>query len=153
MGISSGFHEEELKKEEKVSSKENPLKFIHFNNGEPKSLSKKARINYQSRTVAALTLSPNAIRQLATDFVNIEQDTQLFTEMTVGITLLSKEDKYCKKTGRDEAVRKMAEISLQVLSVVVNPTHIYVSLAQHQGVVLTLRLNKNTGFSTVVGQM
>lgn len=130
------------------------LKFLHFNNEQVnKHMPKAVFRRYQNRTAAVLALSDNGVRKVAADFLALKADQELFIPMTVGVTFLSKDDNYSKKIGRDEAVKKMADIDLKVAGLVINETHIYVYLAPVQGVQLTLRTNKKTGFSTVTGKL
>ena len=134
---------------------DNKLKFLHFNNTNNRlsKRSKAMRLATQSRTVAALALSPNAIKKAASDYLNMEAGQELLIQMAVGVTLLSFDDNYSRSIGRDQAVKQMAEIDVKVESVNISDTHIYVNLAAVKGVALSLRLNRKTGFSSVLGQI
>lgn len=129
------------------------LKFLHFNLGNQKKLSKRRLKMLQNRTVAVLALSPQGIKQVSNSFVNLEGDATLFTPMAIGVALVSTDDNYNKSKGRDESVRDITEVDIEVLSINMTKTHIYVNLASYKGVNLTLRLNKKTGFSTVIGSL
>lgn len=131
------------------------LKFLHFNNDQLnlEKRSKAYREALQSRTVAALAVSPHAVRRHIADYLALQAGQELLIDMVVGVTALSKDDNYSRKTGRDEAVKQMAEISVKVESVNMNDTHLYVNLAPVKGVSLTLRVNRKTGFSSVLGQI
>lgn len=146
------FHNEEYRLDTSKG-----LKFLHFNTSsqglDQKRFSKRMFHVWQNRTVAALALSPHGIRGVVKDFLALEPDTQLFIQMAVGVAFVSRDDNYSRKIGRDESVRQITEIDLEVVSININKTHIYVNLAPHQGVALTLRLNKKTGFSTITGQI
>jgi len=131
------------------------LKFLHFNNSSllNQARSKRFKLKYQSRTVAALALSPNSIMKTASDFLKLEAGKELHIPMAVGVTLVSFDDLYNRSKGRDEAVKSMAEIDVKVNSVNINETHVYINLAPVKGVELSLRLNRRTGFSSVLGQI
>lgn len=130
------------------------LKFLHFNTQyNQKKFSKQQLHAYQNRTVAALALSPHAIKQTARDFLALAPETELHIAMSVGVAFVSKNDNYSREIGRNESVKAMTEINLRVNSVNISPSHIYINLAAHQGVSLTLRLNKKTGFSAVTGHL
>lgn len=132
----------------------NVLKFLHFNSQyNQKTFSKRMFHVWQNRTVAALALSPHAIKQAAQDFLNLAADEQLYIRTTVGVAFVSRDDNYDRKVGRDEAVKKMTDINLEIISINANATHVYLNMAPHQGVALTYRLNKRTGFSSVLGQI
>lgn len=144
------FHDEEYRLE---SSK--GLKFLHFNIGTQgygqKTFSKNMFRIWQNRTVAVLALSPQGIRKIASEFLANNADTEYFIPMAVGVAFVSRDDNYSRQIGRDESVKQITEIDLKVLEVSTNQPHINVRLAPHQGVQLTLRLNKKSGFSNVVG--
>lgn len=133
---------------------ENPLKFIHINNDEKNRNSKKSnkykRLD-RSRTVAVLSLSPNAIKKIATDYINSSED--LYILMTVGVQIVSLDDNYNKKVGRDLSVKQMKDVDLKVTGVGSNDDFITVTLETHENINLSLRLNKKTGFSTVYGRL
>lgn len=128
-------------------------KFLHFNiENETKNMPNKIKKKYQSRTVAAEPKSAAEILDIANLFtLNLDKPCSIV--LKVGVTLLSIKDRYNRKEGRAEAVKKMADVELGVSSVFLNETHIFVQLVPYKGVQLNLRLNKKTGFSTVVGDM
>lgn len=127
------------------------LKFLHFNIDRQDSMSKRMFQIWQSRTVAALAVSPHAIRKFSVEYLAQEADQKMTIPMAVGIAFVSKDDNYNRSVGRDEAVKQMTEIDLEIVGININQTHIYLNLAPYKGVALTLRLNKKTGFSTVTG--
>lgn len=135
---------------------ENPLKFIHINNDETNRgntrLSSREKRQNRSRTVAVLALSPTAIRKLAMDYTKLT-DGQLFQQMAVGVQVVSLEDNYNKKIGRDLSVGQMKEVDLEVIEVVDKNGFIKIRFATHEQISLTVILNKKTGFSTVYGRL
>ncbi len=135
---------------------ENPLKFIHINNDKTNqnnpNLSIKEKRENRSRTVAVLSLSPNSIRKIATEYVN-STDKDVFVQMYVGVQVVSLEDNYNKKKGRDLSVSKMKEVELQVMELIMKGDFIKIRLETHENITLVLRLNKKTGFSTVYGKL
>jgi hypothetical protein len=44
-------------------------------------------------------------------------------------------------------------VELELLGITVNKDHIFLHFAEYEGVKLSVRVNRNTGFSTVVGKM
>lgn len=138
-------------------SDNNALKFLHFNNTDliksRRPRSKHTKQKEQSRTVAALAVSPHAIRKAMADFLLAEADQEVTMPMAVGVTLVSFDDMYNRAKGRDEAVKQMAELDVKIESINANETHLYINLAPVKGVALTLRLNRKTGFSSVLGQI
>lgn len=142
------FHDEEYRLDTSKG-----LKFLHFNSrASLKDLSKSSFRKNRNRTVAVLALSPQGVKKIATDYLAaLAEDKDLYIPMTVGVSLVHREDNYSKAVGRDESVKKMADIDVQVVAMELNATHIYVRLAPVQGVSLTVRLNKKSGFSTVTG--
>lgn len=131
------------------------LKFLHFNTTALTDHMKNKRVKqlHQSRTVAALALSPTAIRKTVADYLLLEAGQELHIPMAMGISIVSFDDNYSRQAGRDTSVKAMAEIDVKVNSVNANDTHIYVNLAAVKGIELTLRLNRKTGFSSVLGQI
>jgi hypothetical protein len=147
------FHNEEYRLDTSKG-----LKFLHFNAASQgvdinKVRSKRMFKVWQNRTVAALALSPHGVRKVAAEFLALAPDTEYTIPMCVGVSFVSKDDNYSKEIGRDESVKKMAEIDMKVIGLQINSTHIYVNLAPLKGIALTLRLNKKTGFSTVTGSI
>lgn len=132
--------------------KPSKLQFIHFNIG-AKKLSNAQYRRYSDRTVAVLSTSPKAVKDAAVSFMSIGPDESLAMNMMVGVTFLSKKDNYDKAKGRAEAVKSMAEIDLEIKSVKSTKSHIYIDFVPHQGVDLTVRLNKKTGVSIIMGQL
>jgi hypothetical protein len=129
-------------------------KYIHFNNSHfEKKMSRTAAKAYQSKTVAVEAPSAETIKALANEFLHDQHSGNLVFALHIGVSLLHPDDQYEKKAGRDQAVAKMKGHPLSVESVNVTRTHIFVSLSVFGGIRLCLRLNKNTGFSTVLGQM
>ena len=134
--------------------KNNKLKFLHFNNDELfKHLNKNSKKLNQSRTLAALAISPNSIRKTISDFFTLENGVELLVPMTMGISLVSFVDNYSRQIGRETAIRKMKEIDVKVKSVKIDETHMYVNLEAFNGVELSLRLNRKTGFSSILGAL
>lgn len=130
------------------------IKFLHFNNQIPKRMSQRLKKKYQSRTVAAQPATPEEIRALARDFVNVDPATDLVIyQLRIGVTTLHPNDRYSKKVGRETASLKMEDIPLNVVSILLTRTHIFVRLQTFKGMDLNLRLNKDSNFSTITGQM
>jgi hypothetical protein len=132
------------------------VKFLHFNNPGliTSKCSERFRKKYQSRTVAAEPAEPETIRTLAKDFILTHPENQmLIYTLKIGVSRLHEEDTYVKKIGRVQALAKMEDIPLKVIGTTVTPTHIFVRLQNVKGLELSLRLNKTTNFSTVVGQL
>lgn len=138
-------------------SDNNALKFLHFNNTEiiasRRPRSKISKQKEQSRTVAALAVSPHGIRKAMADFMLAEAGQEVTMPMAVGVTVVSFDDMYNRAKGRDEAVKQMTELDMKIESINANETHLYINLAPIKGVALTLRLNRKTGFSSVLGQI
>lgn len=130
------------------------LKFLHFNNDEAnrKLSNRQAKMN-RSRTVAVLALSPNAITKNAAMYASLPADGRLFVEMAVGVEKVSLDDNYNKTIGRDRSVGQMREMDLEVVGLTMNENHIFLHFAEYEGVKISVRLNRKTGFSTVVGKM
>lgn len=130
------------------------LKFLHFNNDKDnKSLSRKQAKANKSRTVAILSLSPHSIVKNAVAYSGLGFGDTLFMQMAIGVEKVSLDDTYVKSIGRDKSVSKMQEVDLEVIGVNVNPTHIMLHFAEYEGINLTARLNRATGFSTIIGKM
>jgi hypothetical protein len=126
------------------------IKYLHFNNTYiKKEDSKKFRRKYASRTVAAKAAPAADILALAHNYAGSTQE--FVYGLLVGVTVLSIDDVYDRKLGRQFATEKMTSVELTINSIVTNKTHIFVHFKTYKGVDLSLRLNKNTGFSTVVG--
>lgn len=143
------FHDEEYRL---YTSK--GLKFLHFNqNFNLKELPKPTFRIWQNRTVAVLALSPTTITNAVSAFLTSPSDNNLLITMAIGVAFVSRDDNYSRKIGRDESVKKMVEIDLEVVAVNINKNHIHINLAPYQGIALVLRLNKKTGFSTVTGKI
>lgn len=145
------FNDEEYRLDSKKG-----LKFLHFNSPyNQRTFSKRMFSVWQNRTVAVLALSPKGIKDLAEAFLKSDpkEDESNFIRLGIGVAFVSRDDNYNKRIGRDESIKNMVEANIEAVSINVNKTHIYVSLATYKGVDLTLRLNKKTGFSTVVGQI
>ncbi len=145
-------------REEHYMSGNNALKFLHFNNDEKLntlSMSKRQQKLKRSRTVAVLALSPHAIKQATAHYaaIKFENDESLYLRMAIGVEKVSLDDNYSKAIGRDKAVKKMQEVNMMIIGLTMNENHIFLHLMEYEGVELSLRLNRKTGFSTVVGKM
>lgn len=127
-------------------------KFLHFNITLHPKASLKQRRKYQSRTVAVEPVPAADIMTLVQAFLT-SKGGQLPVTTKVGVTMLSLKDRYSKKEGRKEATARMAQVGLTIENVTITSTHIFVALSEYKGVTLVLRLNKDTGFSSVVGQL
>lgn len=135
---------------------DNPLKFIHINNDnliKGPGLSNKEKRKNRSRTVAVLSLSPHAIRKAVSEYLNNTSDQAITIPMVVGIQVVSLEDNYSKKIGRDLSVGQMKELDLEIKNVRIEGDTVSVKLETYENVTLSLRLNKKTGFSTVYGRL
>jgi hypothetical protein len=129
-------------------------KFLHFNVPPGQWERPKDRKRYQSRTVAAQPVPGDQIRKIASAFMDKQSfNDDVFALLNIGVTFLSFKDRYNKTTGRTEAESKQKFEKLKVNGVVVNNTHIYVNLAPFKGIGLNLRLNKESGYSTVTGDL
>ncbi len=128
-------------------------KFLHFNVILPPRASLKQRRLYQSRTVAVDPISAQDIKNIVQNFLNLPSNGEVDIPLKVGITFLSLKDRYSKKEGRAEAIKRMGVVLLPVVGVAISNTHISVQMAEYKGVTLLLRLNKDTGFSNVVGTL
>jgi hypothetical protein len=130
-------------------------KFLHFNVPLAPSVSNAFRRKWQSRTVSVVSPDAKSVRMLARDFIsiNLHVISDIKTKLNVGVTFLSFADRYCKKTGREEATKRMAEVELKVVGVTSNKTHTFVHLEPYKGIGLTLRTSKESDFTTVVGEL
>jgi len=137
---------------EHFERKNKMTKFLHFNI-QLGSRSKKMRKQFQSRTVAADAPTSETVSNLANAYLGKVPGQDLFAYVNVGITFLSLKDMYNKETGRKEAVAKQKLEKFKITSVEATETHIFVRLEAIQGVALSLRTNKATGFTTVCGHM
>lgn len=128
-------------------------KFLHFNVVLEPGAPTKVRKKYQARTAVVEPLSAQDVRNIAQNFTSMPGNADLTIALNVGITYLSLKDKYCKKEGRAEATKRIKRILLDVTGVQITKNHIFVRLAEYCGITMMLRLNKTSGFSTVVGTM
>ena len=131
------------------------IKFLHLNQEIPKTVSRKFFNKMQSRTVAVNIFMPEFIKFTAAAFLCHRPDSNedIYVRIFVGVSFVSRKDNYSKKIGRAESMKAMKEINLKVIGTVVTETHIFIKLESHQGISLNLRLNKKSGFSTVVGNL
>jgi len=127
-------------------------KFLHFNNLLNYG-SKNLKRKYQSRTVAAEPFAHTQVINTAESFLRKTQEDEVYACLGVGVTFLSFKDRYNRKTGREEALKKLKMEKLKVVGVEVTPTHVFVRLEPFQGVKLSLRTSKVSGFSTVTGEL
>ena len=125
-------------------------KFLHFNVVLNPSMSVKQRKKYQSRTAVVEALSAQEVHDIAAHFL---AKADSVVTVNVGVTFLSLKDRYSKKEGRAEALKKVAPVALDVTAVQVTKTHVFVQLAEFKGITLMLRLNKSTSYSTVTGNL
>ena len=102
--------------------------------------------------MAVAPVSAQEIREIASHFLKLSSAT-ITVDLNLGVTFVSLKDRYNKKEGRAQAVKKMATASLGVTEVQITQTHIFVQLAEYKGIILLLRLNKSTNFSTVTGNL
>lgn len=128
-------------------------KFLHFNVILHPKASLKQKKMYQSRTVAAEPLSAQDVKNLAQNFLQLPSNAELDVPLKVGVTFLSLKDRYNKKEGRAEAVKRMATVLLPVVGVSISNTHIFIQMAEYKGITLLLRTNKASGFTTVTGTL
>lgn len=132
----------------------NVLKFLHFNNDEAlKKMSNKQRRLNRSRTIAVLAVSPREIAKTAQSFAALGKDEDLYLQVTLGIAVASLEDNYSRETGRTQSVRSMDDVNLKVVGLTMNETHTFIHFHEYEGVSLSLRANRQTGFTTAVGKM
>lgn len=129
------------------------IRYLHFNHNFSPRTGNKFKKRFQNRTVAAQALQPDEIRLAALSFVNYTPGPgeNMLLSLKVGISKLHPKDQYTKSIGRAAATAAMKELQLEMIEIESNKTHIYISLAAYEGVKLTLRLNKTTGYSTVQG--
>lgn len=130
------------------------LKFLHFNNDDKlsKMSNRQARLN-RSRTVAVLALAPQTISRYAADYAALKADQQLLIPIAVGVAVASLDDNYNRALGRNLSVGEIKEVDVQVTGISMNENHIFLHMAELEGVNISFRVNRKTGFSTVVGKM
>lgn len=130
------------------------LKFLHFNNDDKllKMSNRQARLN-RSRTVAVLALAPHTISKNAAAYAALTNGEQLFIPIAVGVATASLDDNYNRALGRDKSVKEMKEIDVQVIGISMNENHIFLHMEELDGVSISFRVNRKSGFSTVVGKM
>lgn len=129
-------------------------KFLHFNVNVDKNAPTSFRKKFQSRTVAVDPVTYHEVRMIAQDFLNLTPSSpQPTVELNIGVTFLSLKDRYCKATGRNEAAARKAKTKIAVVGVTVNATHIFVHLQTYKGMILMLRTNKASNFTTVTGEL
>jgi hypothetical protein len=128
-------------------------KFLHFNVPAEKGASLKERKKYQSRTAVVEPLSAQSVKDIASNFISTAGNVELSVALNLGVTLLSLKDRYSKKEGRAEATKRLKQVILDVKAVQITQNHIFVQLTEHRGITFILRLNKTTGFCTVVGSL
>jgi hypothetical protein len=132
------------------------LRYLHFNNDQAnrKVSKKQARAN-RSRTLAVASLSTEEVKNCVLSFASAEADCgeQVFLRMLIGIAVASIDDNYNRKIGRQLSSEEMKEVNLEVVGVTINQDHTFLHFAEYEGVKLAVRLNRKTGFSTVVGKM
>ena len=127
-------------------------KFLHFNHHDLlRTASQKTKKKFQSRTLAVEAVSGDQIKNLAAKF--LVSNNPVPVPLTIGVTMCSFADNYCKATGREESLEKQVDVLLEMSGVTINDTHIFIHLRPYCGVELNLRLNKKTGFSTVTGDL
>ena len=130
------------------------LKYLHFNNDQAnRKLSKKQARANRSRTLAVLSLSPDEVKEHAANFSSLEIDTQYSIELSVGVAQTSLDDNYSRKIGRELSSSNLKTVELEVIGASINKEHIFLFFAEYEGVKLAVRVNRRTGFSTVVGKM
>ncbi len=113
----------------------------------------KFRKKNQSRTAVIEPLSAQDVRNIAQNFISLPANAELSVPLNVGVTYLSLKDRYSKKEGRAEATKRLKKVLLDVKAIHITQNHIFVRLSEYCGITLMLRLNKTSGFSTVVGSM
>jgi len=131
------------------------LKFLHFNNDQAnKKLSKKQARANRSRTFAVQPLTEKQIKESLSVFI-ANGDGQYRTDirLSIGVAKTSLDDNYSRSTGREVASSKMASVDLNIESATVNETFILINFDAYEGVKLTARLNRLTGFSTFFGKI
>lgn len=129
------------------------LKYLHFNNDEAnrKTSKKQARAN-QSRTFAIKALTEKQIKESLSVFIaNTNYRTNI--RLTIGLAKTSLDDNYNRSIGRDLSSSKMKHVDLDIESATVNNGYIFITFVEYEGVKLTARLNRLTGFSTFFGKM
>jgi hypothetical protein len=125
-------------------------KFLHFNVPLNPKAPTALRKRYQSRTVAAEQPKFDIVWALAQAFLS-QATGELFAHINVGVTFLSLKDRYNRKTGREESVKRQKLEKLRVIGVELTPTHIFVRLETFKGVGMSLRTHKESKFTTVCG--
>lgn len=131
------------------------LRYLHFNNDEVnrKSSKKQARDNC-SRTLAIEPLTAKQIKEILAVFIaNGDSQYSIYTRLIIGIAKKSLDDSYSRKTGRELSASKAKNVNLDIASVTVTKEHILINFYEYEGVKLTARLNRLTGFSTFFGKM
>jgi hypothetical protein len=129
-------------------------KFLHFNIQFTQDHRKLFKKRWQSRTVATEPPSADKIRNLATAFMNKKSfDDEVFAVLNIGVTFVSLKDRYNRKVGRIESEKRMKLEKIKVTGVLINNTHIYVNLETWKGISLNLRVNKESEYTTVTGEL
>lgn len=131
------------------------LKYLHFNNDEAnrKASKKQARLN-RSRTLAVEPLTETQFRETLSVFIaNSHGLYRTDMRLTIGVATTSLDDNYSRKTGREISESKTALVDLFVESATVTEEFILINFSEYEGVKLTARLNRLTGFSTFFGKM
>ena len=130
------------------------LRYLHFNNDQTnRKVSKKLARANRSRTLAVESLSLEEVKNCVANFSSTESGEQIFVRMIVGTAVASIDDNYNRKIGRELSSSEMKEVNLELIGVTVNQEHTFLHFAEYEGVKLAVRINRKTGFSTVVGKM
>lgn len=130
---------------------ENRIQFIHLNNTafSRDTADRRSRKRFQSRTVAVLAVSPTRIRKIAQNFM--ESVGPMTVSMMVGITLVSYDDNYIRAKGREESVKKMKEVDLEIYSVQITADRIQIFFKDHENVRIDMRMMKGRGGVAITG--
>lgn len=130
------------------------LRYLHFNNDQAnrKASKKVARAN-RSRTFAVEALTSTQINDCVNGFLSAKEGEQVYLRMIVGIAVASIDDNYNRKIGRQLSSSELKEVNLEVTAITISGEHTFIHFAEYESVKLAVRINRNTGFSTVVGKM
>lgn len=149
----SQIYKHTIFREVDFTDREDIVKFIHFNTPTVrKRLKGELYKKLQDRTVAILAPSAQKVYRIVEEYLENKDGTDFTVNMVVGVAFCNKQDQFSKEVGRDQAVSKLEDVSLTIESVKINNKHVYVDFKTYKGVNLAIRLNKSTGFTTILGE-
>lgn len=130
------------------------IQYIHINNDEQKNkLSKKQAIKKRSRTLAVEIPSKEYIRENIALFASSDVQDESIAVLSVGISVVSVDDNYDKAVGRMKASNKIKPVALQIVSVKITNKHAFIDFETYEGVNLSIRMNRVSGFINITGSL